>query len=193
MRTLLLALTGPLILSVSAQNAIYRSYEECAARTGEQVEGPMEVLPRMGRFVLTFEKDGKEASVPCRKLWGFRCNNILFRIEPEGHLPVRLMAQGAVFYWENGFAHLRMLRDSMQAAGFEYGRASYLSRDLQGEIVPASFAADDTRSASGKFRAANPQYTSLLDCIGAGGNMDLTRQCVVEYEVAVEEKRAAAP
>jgi hypothetical protein len=108
-------------------------------------------------------------------------------------MPVRLMSYGAVYYWENGFAHLHMQHDSTEASGFEYGRAAYLSKDVQSEIVPASFKADDTRSASAKFREDYPAYGSMLDCIGEGTELDSVRQCVVEYEVAVEEGLASMP
>lgn len=180
-------------LAADAQNAIFRTYKEYVDGAGLPVQGVIDVVPRMGRFVVTYKKDGKEQRISCKKVWGFRYNNILFRIEPEGDLPVRLMSHGAVYYWENGFAHLHMQHDTTEASGFEYGRAAYLSKDVQGEIVPASFKTDDTRSASAKFRDAYPAYGSMLDCIGEGTELDRVRQCVVEYEVAVEEGKAVKP
>ena len=103
-------------------------------------------------------------------MWGLLNDGALYRIEPEGYLPVRLMSPGAIFYWENGFAHLRMQRDSAEAAGFEYGHASYLSHNVLSEIVPASFKADDTKSPSAKFKKAWPAYADLLDRIGEGAD-----------------------
>lgn len=176
-----------------AQNVIYRSYEEYTGKQGEEVDGPIDVVPDLGRFVVSYVKDGSKKHRPTRKVWGFLNGGALYRIEPEGHLPVRLMAQGAIFYWENGFAHLRMQHDSAEAAGFQYGQASYLSRDLQSEIVPASFKADDTKSPSAKFKKAWPAYADLLDRIGEGADMDRVRQLVVDYDVAVEEGNAVGP
>lgn len=176
-----------------AQNVIYRSYEEYRAKQGEAVDGGIDVVPDLGRFVVSYVKDGSKKHRPTRKVWGFLSRGFLYRIEREGHLPVRLMAQGAICYWENGFAHLRMQRDSAEAAGFEYGHASYLSHNVLSEIVPASFKADDTKSPSAKFKKAWPAYADLLDRIGEGADMDRLRQLVVDYDVAVEEGNVVGP
>ena len=193
MHRLILLLALAISGGMMAQNVIFRSYAEYAAQTGEQVEGQIDVAPNMGRLVVTYVKDGSKKHTPTRKVWGFLNEGFLYRIESEGNLPVRLMAQGAIFYWENGFAHLRMQLDSTEAAIVEYGYASYLSRDMQSEIVPAHFPPDDTKSPSAKFKAAWPAYAELLDRIGEGTNMDIVRQCVVDYAVEVEEGRLAGP
>jgi hypothetical protein len=190
----ILLLLFPLIGSgVLAQNRVYRSYAEYAANKGEQVDGPFDVVPDFGRLVLQCSKAGAVQHIPVRKLWGFTYHGFLYRIEPQGRLPVRLMAQGAIFYWENGIAHLRMQRDSTEAAQIEHGYASYLSRDVQSEIVPARFLPEDTRSPSARFKKAWPAYADLLEHIGDGNDMERVRQLVVEYEVAVEEGRLAGP
>lgn len=175
-----------------AQGQVFRTEADYPG-AGMAVDGEVGLEPRMGRFVLTYAVDGKPKVTPCRQLWGFQYGSALYRIAPEGHVPVRLMAQGAVFYWENGFAHLHMQSDSVEAAHFEFGRASYLSRDVKGEIVPACFKGKGMTKESERFKAEWPAYAGMLDCIGTGANMDSTRQCVVEYEVAVEEGRAPAP
>ncbi len=193
MHRLILLLCLVISSGMMAQNVIYHSYSEYVAEKGEQVDGRIDVVPDMGRLVVTYLKAGSKKHVPTRKVWGFMNEGFLYRIEPEGKLPVRLMAQGAIFYWENGFAHLRMQRDSSEAATVEYGYASYLSRDMQSEIVPAHFTPDDTKSRSAKFKQAWPAYSELLDRIGEGTNMDSVRQCVVDYAVAVEEGRLAGP
>ncbi len=189
---LLIALLGT-TTSVMAQNALFRSHEAYVAKQGDAVDGLIDVEPQLGRFTVVFEKEGRKRHISTRKVWGFMNNGALYRMEQESKLPVRLMAQGAIFYWENGFAHLRMQQDSTAAASIEYGYAAYLSRDLQGPIVPAVFAVDDTKSASAKFKAAWPAYKDLLESIGAGDGMDRVRQLVVEYEVAVEEGKIAGP
>lgn len=193
MRHLILLLTLGISSCLMAQAIIYRTYEEYVAKQGEVVDGAIDVVPDLGRFVVSYVKGGSKKHVPTRKVWGFLNDGFLYRIEPEGRLPVRLMAQGAIFYWENGFAHLRMQRDSAEAAGFEYGHASYLSRELQSDIIHASFKAGDTKSSSAKFKEAWPAYAELLGRIGEGNDMDSVRQYVVDYEVAVEEGRIAGP
>lgn len=193
MRTALLAAAVCAAFGASAQNVLFRNYVEYVAAKGQAVEGPIDVEPSWGRFTVVFQKDGRRQRIATRKLWGFMNNGALYRIEQESHLPVRLMAQGAIWYWENGLAHLRMQRDSAVAAEVEYGHAAYLSRNLQSDIVPARFLADDGKSSSAKFKAAWPAYGLLLEQIGEGSDMERVRQLVVEYEVAVEEGRATGP
>ncbi len=193
MRNLMLLVALCAAAAVMAQNMVFRSYGEYAAKRGEAVDGPVGVEPQLGRFTVTFRKDGKRQRIPTRKVWGFMNQGVLYRIEQEGKLPVRLMAQGAVYYLENGFAHLRMQRDSTGASGFAYSYAAYLGRDMQSDIVPAVFRPDDTKSASAKFKAAWPAYKDLLEQIGEGSDMERVRRLVVEYEVAVEEGRVKGP
>lgn len=193
MRSLSLSLLLVLVCGAHGQSTMYRSYEEYAQQRGEAVDRITEVVPSMGRFVLRYGQGGTTRQVPVRKLWGFMNRGVLYRIEQQDMLPVRLMAQGAIFYWENGFAHLRMQRDSMAAAAFDYGHACYLSRDVKGAIVPAVFKPDDTKSASAQFKALWPAFQHLLDEIGDGGDMDRVRRLVVDYEVAVEEGRIPGP
>lgn len=184
--------TAVLCLSLQGANAqgmVFRTYAEKVAGTGEAFMGPIEVVPLLGRFVAVYTGPNGKERTPCKDLWGFTYKGVVFRIEPEGHLPVRLMTQGTVCYYENGFAHLQMQRDSTEAAGFVYGRQSYLSKSLEDAIVPAVFAEKDERSPSARFREAHPEYAALCGCIGDRQDMDHTRQCVVDFEVDMEEKR----
>lgn len=193
MRHLVVTLLLLFAVDALAQNVLYRSYEEYAESRGQEVGGTFNVEPHMGRFVVTFREGEVMVRVPTRKVWGFMNQGALYRIEQQGYLPVRKMAQGPIYYWENGFAHLRMQRDTLEASSFAYGLPSYLSHDLRGEIVPAVFKPGDTRSASGKFRQAWPAYAALLERIGENADMDLIRQEVVDYIVAVEEGKVQGP
>lgn len=193
MRPLVVTLLLLFAVDALAQNVLYRSYEEYAEHRGQEVKGLFNVEPHIGRFVVTYREGEVRVRVPTRKVWGFMNQGALYRIEQQGFLPVRLMAQGPIYYWENGFAHLRMQHDSVEVAAFEYGLPSYLSHDLHGEIVPAVFKPGDTRSPSGKFRQAWPAYADLLERIGEDADMDRIRQEVVDYIVAVEEGRVQGP
>ncbi|MCW5899555.1 MAG: hypothetical protein KIT10_09825 [Flavobacteriales bacterium] len=171
-----------------AQHAVtvYRSPAEMHAKRGEQVGDLLDVIPHLGRPVLLVEQEGSRRRIPCRDLWGFSYKGILFRIEPQGHLPVRLMAHGALCYYENGLAHLRMQRDGTELETFDLGHRSYISRHLEGELVPAIFPEGDARGAAARFRQAHRQFEPLFQCIGAVDDLDNTRQCVVDFEAALE-------
>lgn len=152
---------------------------------GEAVGDFVDLYPIMGQWTLIFEKDGAKRKVKCKDIWGFTYKGVLFRINDEGPIPVRLMTEGAVCYYENGFAHLVMQRDSIETAGYEFGHASYLSKDIKGPIVPALFKEADARSASGRFRSEYPMLEPLFKCIGTRDDMDPVRQCIVDFEAGL--------
>ncbi|MBX2972581.1 MAG: hypothetical protein KF797_05725 [Flavobacteriales bacterium] len=149
---------------------------------GEAVGEYVDLYPAMGQWTLLFEKDGVKRKVKCKDIWGFLYKGVLFRINEEGPIPVRLMTEGIVCYYENGFAHLRMLREDLEHATYDVGNAAYLSKDLKGPIVHARFKEGDTRSPSGRFRMEHPALDQLILCIGERDEMDPIRQCVVDFE-----------
>lgn len=173
-------------LPLAAQTMLYRTVADHQANVGEDAGTYTDIIPVMGRWTLVFQKDGAEHRVRCKDIWGFTYKGVLFRISPQGDIPVRLMVRNTVCYYENGFAHLTMQRDNTEHAGYDYGCQSYLSRHLEGEVVPAIFKEGDGRSASGRFRQAHAQFEPLFQCIGDRDDMDNTRQCVVDFEAALE-------
>lgn len=158
---------------------------------GEAVGDFVDLYPNMGAWTLLFKKDGVERKVKCKDIWGFNYKGVLFRINSEGPIPVRLMTEGEVCYYENGFAHLKMQRDDSEWAGFELGHGSYLSRNIKGPIVPAQFKEGDGKSMSGIFRKEYSELEPLFSCIGTGAEMDHTRQCVVDFEAGQEVQKLA--
>lgn len=188
---ILIALAIP--AAAMGQGMLYHSAADHAQNKGDTVEGAIDVMPSMGRFVVVYVQGGKRKQVATRKVWGFMNKGALYRIEPEGNLPVRLMAQGPIYYWENGLAHLRMQNDLLEASGISYGWASYLSQGLESEIVPAVFGGSPAIPAAERFRAERPEYATLLGQIGTGADLQRVRQLVVEYAVAAEEGRISAP
>jgi hypothetical protein len=152
---------------------------------GEPVGDFVDLYPWLGHWTLVFEKDGVERKVKCKDIWGFTYKGVLFRISNEGPIPVRLMTEGLVCYYENGYAHLVMQRDSTENAGFDVGYASYLSKDIKSPIVPAVFKEDDVRTESSRFRSEYPMLEPLFKCIGEKQEMDPIRQCVVDLEAGL--------
>lgn len=186
LRTVLLVLVVLLSVVLPAQTMVYRTVSDYRAQQGEDMGEYVDIAPVMGQYVLFFNRKGQEEKMRCKEIWGFVYKGVLFRTGPDAHAPVRLMAKGAICYYENGFAHLTMQRDRTENAGYDTGHASYLSRHLEGELVPAIFKTDDTRSASARFRQAHPQFEALFVCIGEKDDMDNTRQCVVDFEASLE-------
>ncbi len=185
-RAFLTAFVSVAAIGLAAQTMVYRSVADHQNKRGEDMGEYVDIAPVMGQYVLFFNRKGEEVKVRCKDIWGFVYKGVLFRTGPDGHAPVRLMTKGAVCYYENGFAHLTMQRDRTEHAGYDTGHASYLSRHLEGEVVPAVFKNDDKRSASARFRQAHPQFEKLFVCIGDTNEMDNTRQCVVDFEASLE-------
>ncbi|MBL8009916.1 MAG: hypothetical protein JNJ64_04865 [Flavobacteriales bacterium] len=183
--TILMVLAG----IVQAQVVLFPSADAYRTRAGEPVGSFVELVPAGRGHRLTVEKDGARREVACSTLWGFSYGDVVYRINPEErHAPVRLWTHGGICYYENGHAHLRMQHERLEQVMFAEGQGhrSYVSKDLEGPIVPAVFREGDERSASGRFRAAHPQYTPLFTCIGDADDLDRTRQCVVDFEVMLE-------
>ncbi|MBK6626629.1 MAG: hypothetical protein IPJ87_15635 [Flavobacteriales bacterium] len=175
--------------AAKAQVVLYPSMEAYRTRAGEAVGAFVELVPAGRDHRITVEKDGARREVGCSTLWGFGYGDVVYRINPdERHAPVRLWTHGGICYYENGHAHLRMQHERLEQVMFAEGQGhrSYVSKDLEGPIVPAVFREGDERSASGRFRAAHPQYAPLYTCIGGADDLDRTRQCVVDFEVMLE-------
>lgn len=152
---------------------------------GEAVGEFVDIHPIMGQWTLIFTKDGTRRKVKCRDIWGFTYKGVLFRINEEGPIPVRLMTEGTVCYYENGFAHLFMQREGKELAEYEVGHASYLSMDLKSPIVPAFFTASDARSTSARFRREHPILEPMFRCMEGHEGLDTIRQCVVDFEAGL--------
>jgi len=188
---LILMPVGAVVLpgTVEAQVVLHPTVEAYRTRTGVSVGAFVELKPAGRDHLLVVDMDGARREVRCSTLWGFSYGDVVYRINvDERHAPVRLWTQGGLCYYENGYAHLRMQHERLEQVMFAEGQGhrSYVSKDLEGPIVPAVFRKGDERSASGRFRVAHPQYAPLYTCIGDEDDLDRTRQCVVDFEVMLE-------
>lgn len=186
------ALSLPFVLVMGACAAqapalVYPAHSDYVNGVPDTAGTYMDLVPVVGQYTLLFIDDGEKRKIPCKDIWGFVLNDVLFRIETDAHLPVRLMTKGAICYYENGPAHLIMQRDGTELGMFELGHQSYLSQDLEGPIVPAIFK-EDERSPSNGFRSTHPQYEPLFKCIGEKDDITHTRQCVVDFEASLEKE-----
>jgi hypothetical protein len=195
MRTFGLFMVVPMWLLGSvpacAQAVVFDSYADYVAEQGREAGEFVDAFPVLGRFTFEFEQDGRRQRVRGQDIWGFTYRGVLFRIHHHAAMPMRLMARGEVCYYENGFAHLDMQRDRKEAGFYEHGYQACLSTDLEAPMVPASFSEEEAPPEATAFCTARPALRHLCGCIGAGQDIGRTRQCVVDYEVAMEEVREA--
>ena len=189
MRALVLLLFVACSLVGRAQGTVtlFHSHEELLQGRGKDGGEFVDTRVHMGRHVLVLRQDGKEVKVPFKKLWGFSLNLMLFRVLEPDQVPLRVMLQGGLCYYEPGLAHLRMWRDSSTTAMVERGPLAYLSRDLSSPIIPAEFGSEEDPMRGDAFRREHPQFEQLFACIGKGEDVEHTRQCVVDFEVLLEQ------
>ena len=112
---------------------------------------------------------------------GFKYNGHLFRTDHVGNI-ARVMATGDFIYYENGGAHLQMLRFNKNEGDFNSGYACYLSKDLSSDMCPLpSTTISDARKMFKNFKDKYPEYEELYECIGKRTNYEHVRECVQEY------------
>lgn len=181
---LLIIFSSSLIYS---QVTVYLTYEDFKNQKGVQYDDYKNYLASIGKSYVTFIKDGKNYKIACdKKMWGFVYKNTLFRVFPKYRQPVRLISNGKICYYENGFAHLSMLKtgkNSGQAQG-EYSVLSFFSAKINSPIVP--FKGTDERSESGALFNSDPKYKQLSGCLKKYMDISSVRYCVDSFEKAEE-------
>lgn len=132
---------------------------------------------------LIFKKDGEKIKIHCNDMWGFIYEDALFRVDKKLNQPTRAISVGKIIYYENGLAHLGMIRDKEETAGFSIGYFCYVSKKLNSDIIPmpASLISDAYKKIK-KFKKENPEYNELFDCIEKDYNYRKVRSCIIEFE-----------
>ena len=119
---------------------------------------------------------------PCNTYWGFTYNDQLFRVDKLSQ-PVRVIINGKIIYYENGYANLCMIRDNTTNALFDIGYYCYVSKDLNSDIVPfPSTIMSDAYGQIKTFKTENPKYKTLFSCIEKNYKYENVRACVESYE-----------
>src|SRR5690606_19129909 len=116
-------------------------------------------------------------------MWGFNYGDALFRIDKKHSQPTRVMNAGKIIYYENGIAHLSMIRDNSQSGSFSIGYYCYVSKNINSEMIPMPVRLiSDARKRIKEFTEENPEYKNLFDCIEKNYNYFNVRPCVVAFE-----------
>lgn len=130
------------------------------------------------------QKDGATIPVKCEDIWGFSYEGAIFRIDPKYKQPALIWSMGKLIYYENGLAHLTLMRDEAKEAEVGLGYFCYVSKDLTSELVPMpGQKLSDAHKKIVKFKEENPQYRKLFDCIGDDYHYAYVRSCILAYEM----------
>jgi hypothetical protein len=173
-----------LVISIfaNAQIEIYRTYEDYQKKNGEKFDEYVGYFHSMGNVKLTFKKNGEKTKIFCKDMWGFLYKDVLFRVD-NFNQPTCVMSTGKIIYYENGIAHLEMIRDNKETGDFTIGYYCYVSKNLNSDIIPMpSSLISDAYKKIRIFKEENPQYSRLFDCIEKDYNFYKVRACVAEYE-----------
>ena len=183
MKTIFFLFTFLISLAAHAEVVIYKTYQVYKDDKGEKYDDYHGFQHTKGNVILSFLKDDKKTKIACKDMWGFKYNDILFRTDVKNNQPVRVVVVGKICYYENGIAHLGMIRDKKDEGSFTIGNFCYLSKDLNSELLPMPKAMImESKKEVNKFKAGNPQYKELFDCIEKNYTYQHVRTCVDEFE-----------
>jgi hypothetical protein len=182
---ILLIFSSSLIYS---QVTVYATYEDFKNQKGIEYDDFKNYLASIGGTSIYLIKNGKTHKIKCNKnIWGFVYKDALFKVFQKYRQPVRLISQGKICYYENGFAHLTILktgRSSGQAQGSN-SVLSFFSASLNSPIVP--FKGTDERSESGQLFNSDSKYKQLSGCLKKYMDIDFVRGCVSNFEKSNNE------
>ena len=157
----------------SAQLIIYKTYDEYKNKGGEKYDESYTYdhgsgSDSFGGYIVVFSNDKKDkVKITCGKIWGYSYKGMLFRITESKKVPVALLNMGKVCYYENGFAYMKTAgADSAQSVNIYLGGVSYLSKDLQSEVIliPTGYSSEGA-SEMKKFKKEHPETSEMVDCL----------------------------
>lgn len=166
-----------------SQVIVYETYEDFQANNGTKYERYKSYSWSAGgvRLIL-FDKNNKKNKIACRDFWGFKIGDALFRVEKGNTNPVRVISVGKLVYYENGFAHLNMIRTNSTSGNFERGYYAYLSKNINSEIITMPIGGWVEWASVTKFKKENPDYDPLFQCIEQDYDNYRVGKCVLEFE-----------
>lgn len=169
-----------------ANFVIYKTYEDYLAKKGEAFDEYEKCVSVFAKCTLYLKRDGKTYKKACSSFWGFTYNDQLFRVDKLSQ-PARVIINGKIVYYENGYANLCMIRDNTANAYFDIGYYCYVSKDLTSEIVPfPGSMVSDAYAKIKAFKADNPKYKTLFSCIEKNYKYENVRTCVESFEKAAK-------
>lgn len=202
----------PIVLSAQDTIIVYKTFSDFDKDKGEIHTGKLmfdggfsgsvfekERYIKFKNTASDVPKDSKKFKIHTGDIWGLSVNHNLFVMIDDG-IPMCLLSQGKMFYYENGFAHLKMLlskrpkklvaipeRTSRNHNGSEgrtdypWGSTAYFSVSINSQLIELP--------RSGDFKAKRlikdyiyyfPELEEFLSC----GNKFMKinfRDCVEEF------------
>jgi hypothetical protein len=170
---------------------VFKDYASFLNNTGEFYNEMMGYSNGVVKVTLYLKKNGLETKVPCKDIWGFMYNRRLFRTDVRTGQMAMLINKGRVCYYENGIAHLVMIRDKTTKETFSMGYYCYISKNLETPLVPfpsPEVQVSDAHKQIRKFRKENPEYDNLFERFDRNYRIQHVRDVIEEYEEANQKR-----
>lgn len=167
---------------IPVATGVYMSYTDYAQRKLKSMDDFENFSDTLGKAVLTFTKSGKKIKFNCSEVWGFQYKYKLFRCDPNG-IPVRVISAGKIAYYENGLAHLEMIKYDKEEGKYTRGFCCYASANLLSRIFPfPPNMNNEAYKEIEKFKRDNKQYAKLFKCIESDYNTSKIPDCIKKFE-----------
>jgi len=165
-----------------AEITVYKTYGDLTAKSGQDFEHYRGYSHTMGAVTLILDDHGDKVKIKCADFWGFRYKDALFRVDKRFDQPAKLISKGRMCYYENGPAHLAMMRDSSDTGDFSIGAYCYVSLDLEDELWQFSGTKKDAKKAREHFAEKGSLYGAYFDCVESTNSVTIHRECIGEFE-----------
>lgn len=173
-------------LSFAQKLTVYKTYINYEQKQGEVYDEYKFLSTSFKGWVLKLKKDGEDVKVLCSDIWGFEYGGNLFRIQEGTNLPCMLMSSGKICYYENGSAHIDMIRDNTKKGQIVQGSMYFTSENITSKIEPLSLfkikKTDPAIIECLKEKAKTKQRKTFMTSEEVNFfQQELTRECIEEY------------
>ncbi len=90
------------------------------------------------------------------------------------------MSEGKIYYYENGLAHLTILKRNTKSGNFSTGTYCHFSKTINSPIAPALPTTTGGKHIKA-FKNKHPEYKPLFNCIGKYYLPQMIRSCVRRF------------
>ena len=162
---------------------VYTTYQNYVNKIGETYDKMVNYYGTI-KMKITLSKNAVETTIKCKEIWGFLYNGHLFRTDARTGQVGELIVKGKLCYYENGIAHLEMIRNGTNHENFSLGYHCYLSKDLSSKLAPfanADHPDTDADKQMKKFKRANPEYADFFKALNKDYSYQNVRAKVIIF------------
>ena len=195
-------------ISLNSQDSliIYKTFSDFDNQTGDLLEGKLIYQKAYGtkreKYIYFknkapgIPKNRQKIKINTKKIWGFMMNNKLFRVIDDTGIPVCLLSEGQLYYYENGLAYLHMLfakRKKKRAIvteqrnkhngniSYPWGEIAYFSKDINSKLYTLPIANEiGARRLLEDYIETYPELENFFSCV-KGVFKFKNRECIKEF------------